>query len=66
MSTRSDADNIAETEFCLHPSDVGDERMAEEGESDEVNEEWLRMKKNVEDGEDDKIRDCALERSVIL
>ena len=60
MSTRSDAD-IAETEFCLDPS--GDVRMAEEGESDE---EWLKMKKNVEEGEDDKIRDCTKERSVNL
>ena len=60
MSTRLDADDIAETEFCLDPSGVGDERMVEEGE--DVNEEWLKMKKNVEDGEDDKIR----ERSVNL
>ena len=52
-----ESDDIAETEFCLSPEEhptAGNERMAEEGES-EVNKEWIKMKKYVEDGEEEKV-----------
>ena len=52
-----ESDDIAETEFCLNPEEhpaAGNERMAEEGES-EVNKEWIKMKKYVEDGEEEKV-----------
>ena len=70
MCQRTDSEDIAETEFCLpygNPNEhrPNDERMAEEGENkltrilgeSAAGREWVRMKKYVEDGEDEKVEE---------
>ena len=81
MCQGTDSDEVAETDFCLHPDDhlwtgipneIPNGRLAEEGEckitrargeskvtrilgEDKAGREWVKFKKYVEDGEDDKV-----------